>query len=395
MVNGANNNTAAPAITTATSIRAAGTGIPGATVEVYRASRNAGQVGLPVEFLGSGVVANNGAWSVPILVTAGQRITALQITTVNNTSRLSANVTTQFETPPPAPDARFTWSQRASTLIVDFTDTSTNSPAQWAWNFGDGTTSTERNPVKTYAQAGTYTVSLTVTNAGGSDAVSHQVNVQAPPTAQTFAADGFGRTTGGWGSADVGGAYSIQGNASNYNVGSGVGTMRLTAAGAVRSAMLNSVSRRDVDIRTRIAVDKVAAGGAYFIYLVARRNTNNEYRPRLLFNANGTLSVGASVLINGSESNLGASAVVSGLTQGPNQFIWLRAQVTGASPTTIRVKAWADGQQEPAAWQFTATSSQAAVQSAGAVGLRAYLGGAATTAPVVVSFDDYSVVAAQ
>ena len=195
---------------------------------------------------------------------------------------------------PAAPDARFTWSQRASTLIVDFTDTSTNTPAQWSWNFGDGTTSTQRNPAKTFAAAGPYNVSLTVTNGGGTDSVSHQVTVQAPPAGVTVAADGFGRTVSGWGSADVGGSYTNPGAVADYNVANGVGTMRITAAGATRGAMLNSVSHRDVDISVRIAVDKPAAGGNYFVYAVARRNTNNEYRPRLILNANGSVSVGAS-----------------------------------------------------------------------------------------------------
>jgi PKD repeat protein len=39
----------------------------------------------------------------------------------------------------------------------------------YAWTFGDGGTSTEQNPSHTYSDAGTYTVSLTVTNACGSD----------------------------------------------------------------------------------------------------------------------------------------------------------------------------------------------------------------------------------
>jgi PKD repeat protein len=38
----------------------------------------------------------------------------------------------------------------------------------WAWDFGDSTTSTSQNPTKTYSSPGTYTVSLTATNAGGS-----------------------------------------------------------------------------------------------------------------------------------------------------------------------------------------------------------------------------------
>lgn len=53
-------------------------------------------------------------------------------------------------------------------LTVTFIDTSTGTPLQWLWTFGDGTTSTVRNPVKTYTLPGVYTVSLTVTNGAGS-----------------------------------------------------------------------------------------------------------------------------------------------------------------------------------------------------------------------------------
>ncbi|TYT23156.1 S8 family serine peptidase [Luteimonas viscosa] len=66
------------------------------------------------------------------------------------------------------PTANFTSS--ASGLTVQFTDTSTDSDgsiASRSWNFGDGTTSTAANPSKTYSAAGTYTVSLTVTDDDG------------------------------------------------------------------------------------------------------------------------------------------------------------------------------------------------------------------------------------
>ncbi|WP_425478000.1 PKD domain-containing protein [Lysobacter capsici] len=62
------------------------------------------------------------------------------------------------------------FSSSASGLTVNFTDSSTDSDgtiASRSWNFGDGTTSTATNPSKTYAAAGTYTVTLTVTDNGG------------------------------------------------------------------------------------------------------------------------------------------------------------------------------------------------------------------------------------
>lgn len=54
-------------------------------------------------------------------------------------------------------------------LAVRFNDTSENSPMAWNWEFGDGTTSGEQNLTHTYSVAGKYTVSLTVTNADGTD----------------------------------------------------------------------------------------------------------------------------------------------------------------------------------------------------------------------------------
>ncbi len=52
----------------------------------------------------------------------------------------------------------------------------------WAWDFGDGGTSTEENPLHTYAVRGDYTVTLTVTdNQGLSDTVTEVVTALPPP----------------------------------------------------------------------------------------------------------------------------------------------------------------------------------------------------------------------
>jgi PKD repeat protein len=54
-------------------------------------------------------------------------------------------------------------------LDVQFTDLSTGNPTSWLWDFGDGETSTEQNPLHTYAEAGTYTVTLIAVGSGGSN----------------------------------------------------------------------------------------------------------------------------------------------------------------------------------------------------------------------------------
>jgi len=52
-----------------------------------------------------------------------------------------------------------------------FTDTSTNLPTSWNWNFGDSHSSTMQNPKHNYITANTYNVSLTTTNVSGTYSV--------------------------------------------------------------------------------------------------------------------------------------------------------------------------------------------------------------------------------
>lgn len=61
---------------------------------------------------------------------------------------------------------------------VAFTDYSTGTVNSYLWDFGDGSTSTERNVTHDYQQGGAYQVSLTVTNDGGSNKITHTINVE-------------------------------------------------------------------------------------------------------------------------------------------------------------------------------------------------------------------------
>ncbi len=77
----------------------------------------------------------------------------------------------EYSTGPIPPIANFTGNPTSGTapLTVAFTDASVGSPTSWAWTFGDGGTATAQNPSHVYNSAGSYTVSLTATNAQGSD----------------------------------------------------------------------------------------------------------------------------------------------------------------------------------------------------------------------------------
>ena len=69
------------------------------------------------------------------------------------------------EVSPQPPEAGFNVS--AQGLTATFTDTSrdvNDDISQWSWNFGDGATSTDANPIHAYAEPGSYEVELTVTD---------------------------------------------------------------------------------------------------------------------------------------------------------------------------------------------------------------------------------------
>ena len=91
--------------------------------------------------------------------------------TVKNAYGSDSESKAGFVTAGGKPVAEFTADQRVGTapLTVKFTDLSTGNPISWAWNFGDGTSSTEQNPTHVYRLEGTYDVSLTVTNSYGTD----------------------------------------------------------------------------------------------------------------------------------------------------------------------------------------------------------------------------------
>ena len=65
---------------------------------------------------------------------------------------------------------------------ITFNDFSSNIPTTWAWNFGDGTNSSQQNPLHSYSTAGTFTVQLTVTNSAGTNSTSQTITVNTNPT---------------------------------------------------------------------------------------------------------------------------------------------------------------------------------------------------------------------
>jgi gliding motility-associated-like protein len=100
--------------------------------------------------------------------------------TLVKTLRVAANVKAAFETP--------------ATGCAPYTavfDNISQGGAEFIWDFGDGTASTEQNPTHTYLQPGTYTVNLTANDPNTcnlTDATSFTITVYGNPTADFTAA---------------------------------------------------------------------------------------------------------------------------------------------------------------------------------------------------------------
>ncbi len=114
--------------------------------------------------------AANGTYTVTLTVTDND----------GHTSSVSANITIRNI----SPSASFTFTPTIPTILdtVQFSDQSTDYDGyivSWSWNFGDGNTSSLRNPTHQYSTPGTYTVTLTVTdNAGAKATVSKNITIR-------------------------------------------------------------------------------------------------------------------------------------------------------------------------------------------------------------------------
>ncbi|WP_321421178.1 DUF3344 domain-containing protein [uncultured Methanobacterium sp.] len=146
----------------------------------------------------------------------------------------------------PTPEANFTTSPTNGTtpLTVQFTDTTTNNPTTWAWDFNnDGNIdSTIQNPTWTYTSEGIYTVTLTAGNSAGNNTLtqSNLIKVGKPD----LSIDNVQLPN----NPVVGGIYNINATIVNNGVSdaaafnvkiAGIGTQRVNSLAASTSTVLS------------------------------------------------------------------------------------------------------------------------------------------------------------
>ena len=313
---------------------------------------------------------DTGAKTTHTFTGGGQHTVSL---TVTDNGGATNTVTKTVSTNAP-PTAAFTSSctNLSCTFDASTSSDSDGTVASYAWAFGDGMSGTGVAPSRTYAKAGTYTVTLTVEDNGGatSSPVSHPVTVSAE-TAQVWASDGYNRTRkSGWGSAGIGGAWSDSGCRS-MSVSSGYGTL-VDTRGTTCSVWLAGVKRANTDTSVTMRAPSVPAGGMQVDVVGRRISAADDISVQLGLKHNGDI-VATLLRHVGSEATALSKSVTVSPAAGSNGQIHVELRVFGASPTQVRAKVWPNGKSEPSTWTLSAKTTTAALQHQGSIGIATYL----------------------
>jgi len=170
----------------------------------------------------------------------------ITITSQASPSSTCADAVSLLKTGPTVPAGGFSADvvEGNAGMTVQFTDESLGMVSSWLWSFGDGTTSTERNPFHVYASAGYYTVSLTVSNPAGSYTKTMSQYIHTVPVEENiYLVDGYAKDAvfannakiilANLGATQVGDAWVY----SNASVGRTFTTRFITTPSAFMSAL--------------------------------------------------------------------------------------------------------------------------------------------------------------
>ena len=132
----------------------------------------------------SHLFAATGTYTVELTVTDDQ----------GSSTSISHDVTVSDGTPPANDPPVASFNSSCADLDCMFSNTSDDpdgDPLSYVWDFGDGDNSTETSPNHVYAAAGTYTVSLEVSDGTASDTATTTVTVNEPSTSSVLTAAAY------------------------------------------------------------------------------------------------------------------------------------------------------------------------------------------------------------
>jgi PKD repeat protein len=286
----------------------------------------------------------------------------------------------------PRPVAAFTQDRTIgqAPLVIQFQNLSSGNITSFEWNFGDGTTSRDVNPVHSFQSPGIYNVTLTVSGPGGSTNVTQQINAQAAsaPVAAFSATPETGVlplrvtfTNGTTGTVsrylwDLGdGTTSNNANvvheysrAGTYNViltvtGPG-GTSTTTRQIRVNdpaplpptAAFTTSSTSGTVPLSVQFVNQSTGSISAY-LWTFGDGGTSTDANPTYIYRTPGTYAVSLQITGPGGTASTQSSIQVNQAPQAP-VAAFLPSVTTGTSPLSVSFQNTSTGQFTTTQWQF-------------------------------------------
>ncbi|HET6226411.1 MAG TPA: PKD domain-containing protein [Bacteroidia bacterium] len=272
-----------------------------------------------------------------------------------------------------APTSTFTFNNnnQCAGTVISFNNTSGNTAGgtTYSWDFGDNNSSIQKNPTHTYNAAGTYTVTLTVSNGSNCNAVSLPtlVTVTSSPVASFTVANNnqcagavvsFTNTTTGttggtsyqWDFGDGNNSTAINpthvyASGGNYNVkltatnGGSCSTISPATVVAVKATPLstftfNSASCTSMSVSFTNTSTTTGATGTY-LWTFGDGNTSTLENPTNVYASAGTYD--ATLKITNAATGCSNTSPISKIIVGnlPPVLGFTMSPLTGCSPRTV------------------------------------------------------------
>lgn len=345
---------------------------------------------------GDGTTANTAitdhSYSAP-----GEYTVTLTVTDDTGQTHQATQQVVVEEAPVEPPDATFT--VNCQQLQCDFSAVTNAEPdgVQYAWDFGDGQSGTGANTTHTYAEGGTFSVTLTATDANGvvGSRTETATPVAPPAPDRPLVQDEFARTlTGGWGTPTLGGAYSYVGSRTSASVADGAGILAVPASSSRR---INTpvVDTPNVDMTVNYQFpDAPSPGTAYLSTVIRGVDGVGEYRAKITYR-NPTNVWVQLVRTNsaGAETALTPETKLTNAVAADGSFA-LRVRATTQGGTTAIAATIAQADVSAGNWVIQASDTTAGMQAAGRLGILLYVNSTSAKNPLTLRVDNLNALAA-
>ncbi|MFL5763157.1 MAG: gliding motility-associated C-terminal domain-containing protein [Bacteroidia bacterium] len=253
---------------------------------------------------------------------------------------------TTTTTPPPVANFAASNTNFCEGTCISFTDMSTNTPTSWSWTFAGGTpgTSTVQNPSSIcYPTAGTYAVTLTATNAGGSDTYTQTSYITVNPlqsaafsySGSTFCLSGSDPSPTITGTA--GGTFTSTPAGLSLNASSGLITLASSTAGTYS---VTYTTAGPCSATSTVSVTIATAATANFSYAGPYCANGTDPAPTIAAGSTaGTFSSTAGLSINSASGLVDLSASTPGTYTVTNTIAATASCPAATATATITINA--------------------------------------------------------